>query len=116
MIMVGRSDVALRVAPVPPVVDIAPNASEASSGDFAGTFFHRPADLHRYRVVFPGRWSAFLRAHFQGPSHIAFFFSVDDRTARNWWNGVSGPSASAVVLAAAVAPALILHMIGEAAA
>lgn len=113
--MVGRSVAACRVSPVLQDED-APQMPETSSGTFSGTFFQRPADLHRFRVVFPDKWSEFLRGDFQGPSHVAFFFSCDDRTARNWWNGTTGPSASAVVIAASVAPAMILHLIGEAAA
>jgi hypothetical protein len=34
---------------------------------------------------------AFLRAHFQSPLHAAVFFDVDEKAARNWWEGVTGP-------------------------
>lgn len=80
-----------------------------------GTFSGMPADLHRMRVIFPDRWSAFLRNHFRNARHVQFFFDVDDRTARNWWHGVTGPSAFAVVAAASVNPAVIPWMMGEAA-
>ena len=64
-----------------------------SSGFGAGYFSERPFDLHRYRVVFPDRWSAFLRAHFRDHIHAAFMFGVSERCARNWWEGVSAPRA-----------------------
>jgi len=35
----------------------------------------------------------FLHRNFQNPVHVAFMFGVSDRTARNWWEGVSAPRA-----------------------
>lgn len=50
----------------------------------------RPVDLHRYRVLFPDKWRAFLHAQFRRPEDVAVFFDVTDKTARNWWDGVGG--------------------------
>jgi len=76
-----------------------PPARESSgvrSGIASGEFFGigaRPFDLHRYRVLFPDRWMVFLHRNFRNPVHVAFMFGVSDRTARNWWEGVSAPRA-----------------------
>ena len=64
----------------------------------------RAVDLHRYRALFPQRWSAFLRAHFRDPVHAAYFFNVDEKTARNWFEGVTGPQGWAVARAIAAVP------------
>ncbi len=76
------------------------NMAEVSSDIFQG----RPIDLHRFRAVFPDRWSAFIRAHFQSTAHVAYFFGVDDKCARNWWNGTSGPSGAFVAAVCAQYP------------
>lgn len=49
------------------------------------------SELPGYRASFPARWMAFVRAHFQDATHVQFFFSVDEKTARNWWEGKVGP-------------------------
>ena len=53
-------------------------------------------DPRRFRTLYPDRWTAFLKAHFGGPAHVAAFFDVDPKTARNWWEGTSGPQGWAV--------------------
>lgn len=60
-----------------------------------------PFDMHRFRTVFPERWARLLRCHFRNAVHVAFFFNVDEKTARNWLAGISGPSGH-VVLATVV--------------
>ena len=79
MSMVGRSVAAL------PNSFIGSQAGTTNAEKSPGTFSGMPADLHRMRVIFPDRWSAFLRNHFRNARHVQFFFDVDDRTARNWW-------------------------------
>lgn len=87
----------------------------AAGGQSSGTFSGSRIDLHRLRIVFPDRWSDFLKGHFRDVRHVGFFFDVDDKTARNWWAGVTGPSASAVVAVASVHPAVIPFLMGDAA-
>ena len=76
-----------------PCTDAGTEAGGVSSGFVAGEFFGRPFDLHRYRVIFPDRWASFLKQHFRDHVHAAFVFGVSERTARNWWEGVSAPRA-----------------------
>lgn len=64
-------------------------------GQFAGVRF----DMDGYRRAFPSLWSAFLRAHFRDRIHVAYEFSVDERTARNWWDGVNSPRPEVVMVA-----------------
>ena len=81
------------LAPISTGVDAATEAGGVSSGKCCEQFSGHPFDLHRYRVVFPDRWSSFLRAHFRDHMHVAYVFGVSDRTSRNWWDGISAPRA-----------------------
>jgi hypothetical protein len=72
-------------------------------------------DLDGMRRQFPARWAAFLRAHFQGPLHVAMVFSVDERAARNWWEGVTAPRAEAAIAAVAAYPQALPLFLGVAA-
>lgn len=38
----------------------------------------------------------YLHAHFQDPLHVAMHYSVTERTAWNWWEGVTAPNPVAV--------------------
>jgi len=75
--------------------DHAPCCADAATGVF-------PADLHGLRRRFPEQWASFLRSHFQGATHVAAFFGVDDHTARGWLNG--RPSGGFVVAAVKADP------------
>lgn len=68
-------------------------SSGECAGGAAGEFFGQPFDLHHYRVMFPDRWAAFLKAHFRDHIHAAFVLGVSERTARNWFEGISAPRA-----------------------
>ncbi|EDM70810.1 hypothetical protein RAZWK3B_15473 [Roseobacter sp. AzwK-3b] len=57
-----------------------------------------------YRRAFRDRWTDFLRAHFQSHMHVAVFFSVDEKTARLWWNYANEPRGWAVSYAMATIP------------
>ena len=61
----------------------------------------RPCDPRRYRALYPHLWQAFLRAHFQDATHVAFFFGVDPKSARDWWEGVTGANGASAVFAVA---------------
>lgn len=67
-----------------------------SAGSLAGLLSGRPCDPRKYRALYPDRWSAFLRAHFQNATHVAAFFEIDHKTARNWVEGATGPTGWAV--------------------
>lgn len=64
----------------------------------------RVIDPHRYRVLFPERWSAFLRAHHRTIEEVAVFYDVTYRCARNWWEGSHRPSGDKVAIAAVEHP------------
>ena len=72
-------------------------------------------DLHRFRTVFPDKWSDLMRTHFQSGEHIAFFFGVSERTARGWLEGTSKLTGPSAILAAAQIPGAIQFLMGEAA-
>lgn len=87
-----------------------------SSGELSGVFSGVPFDIHRFRAVFPDRWAAFLRANFRSSAHVAVFFDVDDRTARNWLEGITGPRGAHVAVALIARPeAAREHLLREAA-
>ncbi len=71
--------------------------------------------MHRFRVVFPDRFSGLLKAHFRDTEHIAHFFGVKERTARDWVNGVSNPNGPSAIIACARIPGALAHLIGVAA-
>ena len=70
--------------------------------DLAGLLTSRPCDPLRFRALYPQKWAAFLHAHFQSPVHVAAFFSTNEKTSRNWWEGATGPQGWAVEFALTV--------------
>lgn len=81
-------------------------------GDLAGLLSGRPCDPRAFQRVYPDRWAAFLRANFRNALEVAVFFSVDEKTARQWIEGVTAPrgwAASFAVLAIPSAQAFLLR-------
>lgn len=98
--MVGRVRLS-SVSPLPDAIHKAKGSAE-SCGEFPAEF---PVDLHRFRAVFPDRWAALLRHHFNGDLlRIQTFFGVSERTARDWLGGVSAPAGPFVALACVSIP------------
>jgi hypothetical protein len=93
----------------------AAHCRDVSSGGFAGHSSGRRADLHGFRRSFPDRWSAFLRAHWRSHLEVALFFDCDERTARNWWAGTSGPRAYHLAIAIRAVPCASAALLPEAA-
>lgn len=98
-------------APVPVFRHHATKAIASSSGTLSG----KPFDLHHFRAMFPDKWSALIRRHFRSTVEVAYFFSVDEKTARNWWEGVTGPSGHAVAIAMKCLPGAMDVLFAEAA-
>lgn len=98
-------------APVPVFRHNASNVPRVSSGDCAG----KPFDLGRFRAVFPDQWSELIRRSFRNPVEVAYFFSVDEKTARNWFEGTTGPSGHAVAIAVRYLPGALEIIFSEAA-
>ncbi len=71
-------------------------------------------DPHRYHVLFPDRWSAYLRAHHRSIEEVAVFYDVTARCAFNWWEGVSRPTGDKVALAATSNPEGFMKYMGAA--
>lgn len=67
-----------------------------SPGKLSDLLSGRPCDPRELRARFPGMWMAFLKAHFQSHMHAAVFFSVEEKTARLWWEGCNAPQGWAV--------------------
>lgn len=72
-------------------------------------------DPHRYRVLFPDRWSQFVRAHHRNAEEVAFVYGVTFQTACNWWHGTNRPSGDKVALAAMAYPDSFADIFGQAA-
>ena len=98
-------------APVPVFRHRVAGKANSSSGTFTG----KPFDLHHFRAVFPDQWSQLIRRHFRSTVEVAYFFSVDEKTARNWWEGVTGPSGHAVAIAIRCLPDALHILFAEAA-
>ena len=96
------------MASVPPVLTVCAPVAPVSSGDgvgvVSGVLSGRRADPMAYRRLFRDRWGAFLRGNFHNHLHVAVFFNVDEKTARQWWNDVNQPSGWAVAFAREMVP------------
>lgn len=69
----------------------------AASHDLPDLLNGRHCDPRRYRLLFPQRWSAFLKSHISDNSvDVAYVFGVDEHCARNWLEGKTGPQGWAV--------------------
>ena len=71
--------------------------------------------MHRFRIVLRDRWAALLKAHFRDSVQIAYFFDVDEKTARNWLAGVTLPSGPASLWAIKAMPGAAAILLDEAA-
>ena len=91
----SRAPVGSSVAPSVALTEVNAEASERSAGIFAGV----RCDPLAIRRKFPDRWSGFLRSHFRDHVEVAYVFSVDEKTARHWWAGTTGPQGWAVEFA-----------------
>lgn len=102
-----------------PVQFIRPEAASAagagSAGIGIGEFPGRQFDMDGLRRVFRDRWAAFLKAHFRNSVEVAFFFGTDERTARQWLEGVNAPSGPFVARAVDKFPAALPILMGRAA-
>jgi len=81
-----------------PSVASAESDTAAAAGVSPGIYSRR-CDPHAIRRKFPEKWMGFLRAHFRDPVEVAYVFSVDEKTARHWWHGTTGPQGWAVEFA-----------------
>lgn len=61
-------------------------------------------DPRRYRALYPDRWHNFLHAHFRDAQQVGYFFGVSERTARDWWEGVTRSQGWAVAYAIETIP------------
>lgn len=59
----------------------------------------RRVDPKAFYDQFTGDWSAFLHRSFHSVEHAAAFFSVTEKCAEKWWNGVGGPNAGKLAYA-----------------
>lgn len=80
---------------------VVPMSSGKNSGERSGS---RAAILRQFRDQAPARWMAFLHAHFSGSTEVSAFFDVDEKTGRNWWNGVGRPSVDKTMYAQVIYP------------
>jgi hypothetical protein len=103
----------MRALAFPRVVSVnhAAKAPEKSPGVFPG----RRADPFAFYRLFRDQWPAFLKANFRNSADVASFFDVDDRTARGWLEGHTGPRGQVVAYAVATMPAETAAMVGRAA-
>jgi hypothetical protein len=55
-------------------------------------------------AAFPDRWRAWLKANYRTPRHVAQAFSVSERAAMKWWDGVGGVNGGKVAYAVRTQP------------
>ena len=61
--------------------------------------FPDPREIYAFRRGFMDLWMGYRRANYTSTVHVALCFSVDESTARSWWNGITAPSGFAVAIA-----------------
>ncbi len=103
----SRAEGASSSAPVASVTLVNRKQPALSQGVFPGL----PADLHGIRRCFPDLWADFLRAHFRNHQHVAVFFGVDERTARDWLSGRHGVNSAPVIFALRSIPGAVAELL-----
>jgi hypothetical protein len=93
-----------------PMTDNAPVSAGKPSGLSAGKSAASNPDPRRYRSLYPDKWHGFLHAHFRDVMHVAYSFGVSERTARDWWEGVSTSQGWAVAYAIENIPGAAEHL------
>lgn len=63
-----------------------------------------PVQPAAYRDQFPRRWARFLRATLPSAEAVAVALQIDERTARNHWDGLHRPTGDRVAMLACVFP------------
>ncbi|AVO37371.2 hypothetical protein [Pukyongiella litopenaei] len=79
----------------------APAAGGQSFGETSGENSGPKSRFDPYKVAreFPLRWQAYIRASYRSVGHVVQVFQVTEKTARNWWNGVTGANGAHVAIA-----------------
>lgn len=57
-------------------------------------------------------WVELTNKHFQSAEHVAVFFGVTEKAARNWREGVTGPKGGAVAYAIKNVPGAADKLLG----
>ena len=57
-------------------------------------------------------WVELTNKHFQSAEHVAVFFGVTEKAARNWREGVTGPKGGAVAYAIKTLPGAAERLLG----
>lgn len=109
----SRALVVRSAAPSAPPVLMA-NIGTGGAGASSGTLSAVPFNMDGFRRTFPGKWADFLRAHFRDSRHVAYAFSVDDKTARNWLAGITAPRAEVALYAVSTHPGALAELMGAA--
>lgn len=76
-----------------PVLQVKPRMSVGESGNVLSVQF---PDAHAARCAFAARWTRFLHDNWRNHVQVAAVFSVSEKTARQWWEGVTAPQGWAV--------------------
>lgn len=58
-------------------------------------------------------WVELTNKHFQSAEHVAVFFGVTEKAARNWREGVSGPKGGSVAYAIKNMPGAAESLLGS---
>jgi len=94
------------------VVVLRPRLSSGKLRDFSsGAVF----DRHRFCADFQDRWTALVRAEFNGnPVDCAAWFGVTERGAGKWMDGLGGPRGDKVALAVRTIPGAAEYLFADA--
>lgn len=48
-------------------------------------------DPHKMAIEYPIRWKIYCREHYDYHTDLIPVFQIDEKTARNWWDGKGSP-------------------------
>lgn len=71
-------------------------ARRVSVGKSGGVIPVQFPDARAWRAAFQHNWTEYLHANYQNHVLVAAVFYVSEKTARQWWEGVTAPQGWAV--------------------
>ena len=90
---------------------VAPHESDISTGSNTMSFGEM-SDPRSFDRHLRDAWVELTNKHFQSAEHVAVFFGVTERAARNWREGVTGPKGGSVAYAIKTLPGAAERLLG----
>lgn len=100
----GHSKPILRDLSSRPVSEPGADLKSAHLANIARLQARRMVDPDVIYAEFPDRWQRYLHDTFTSPAKVARAFSVSEKAAKKWWDGIGGPHGDKVAYAVRTDP------------